>query len=379
MRFAGVLIPAVLAGSVLASSCAGADPAGTTTEARAPAGPPPVPVSVSTVAQRAMPLELRVIGRADATNVSVRSQITGELESINFKEGDDVVKGQVLFQIDKRPLEAALRQAEANLERDVAQAQHASAQARRYDDLANRGIATREQVETSQTNLEALQANVGANRAAVENAKLQLQYATIVAPTSGRTGELVVYPGNIVRALDERPLVVINKVSPIDVAFGIPEAQLPILRRFMAQGPLRVEATASDAETEPSVGRIAFIDNTVDSTTGLIKIKGTFGNEDRRLWPGQFLNVTVRLTTESAATIVPTAAVQTGPEGQYVFVVTPDDTVEMRPIVVARTAGAESVITNGVKPGETVVTDGHLRLVPGGRITMKDPALKVEQ
>ncbi len=364
----------LLAGASLllaAAACTSGGQAIATTEAGR-GSPPAVPVTVAPVLQKPMPLELRVIGRVEATNVGVRSQITGELMSVNFKEGDDVTKGQVLFEIDRRPLEAALRQAEANLARDQAQAAHAEAQTRRFEDLAGRGIATKEQVETANTSAKALQATVGADRAAVENAKLQLQYATILAPTSGRTGELVVYPGNLIRGLDQTPLVVINKVTPIDVGFGIPEAQLPLLKQFMARGPLAVEAATSDQDASPPIGRIIFVDNAVDPTTGTIKIKGTFPNQDRRLWPGQFVNVAVKLSTERDAIVVPSVAVQTGQQGQYVFVVTADQTVEMRPVVVVRTHTSETVIGGGVQSGETVVTDGHLRLVPGGRVTVKD-------
>jgi len=332
----------------------------------------PVPVAVATVVQKPMPLDLRVIGRVDATNVAVRSQITGELISVGFKEGDDVVKGQVLFEIDRRPLEAALRQAEANLQRDLAQMAHAEAQTRRFEDLAARGIATKEQVDTANTSAKALQATVGADSAAVENAKLQLQYATILAPTSGRTGELVVYPGNIIRALAETPLVVINKVTPIDVAFGIPEAQLPILKEFMAKGSLAVEAATSDGDKRPPVGRVTFVDNAVDVTTGTIKIKGTFPNEDRRLWPGQYVNVAVKLSTERDALVVPSVAVQTGQSGQYVFVVKEDKTVDIRPVVVVRSVDSESILASGgAQVGETVVTDGHLRLVPGSTVSIR--------
>jgi len=368
------ILAAIAASLLTATACTGTDRAAGTAEARTTNGGAPqgVPVALASVVQKAVPLEIRVIGRVDATNVSVRSQITGELKSVNFTEGDDVTKGQVLFEIDRRPLEAALQQAEANLERDVAQAENAAAQARRYEDLANRGIATREQVDATLTNSEALRATVGADRAAVETARLQLQYTSILAPTSGRTGELVVYPGNIVRALDEKPLVVINKVSPVDVAFGIPESQLPTLKKFMARGTLRVQATAPEGETVPSVGEITFVDNTVDATTGLIKIKGKFANEDRRLWPGQFVNVAVMLTTEPSAIVVPTVAVQTGQDGQFVFVVKDDQTVEARPVVVARTSATESVVASGLKAGETIVTDGHLRLTPGSRITPKN-------
>jgi multidrug efflux system membrane fusion protein len=291
---------------------------------------------------------------------------------VHFKEGDDVRKGQLLFTLDKRPFEAALKQAEANLERDLAQAANARVQAQRYEDLARRGIATREQVESSNTNAAALQATVGANRAAVENARLQLQYATIVAPADGRTGELIVHPGDIVRALDTNPIVVINRISPIEVSFGIPEAQLAVLRRYMTEGVLPVEAFASETDARPSVGHIAFIDNAVDQTTGTIKIKGTFPNQDRQLWPGQFVNVVVRLATERAATVVPSVAVQTGQQGQYVYVVKPDQTVELRPVTVTRIQGAESIVASGVSPKETVVTDGQIRLVPGSRVSIKN-------
>jgi multidrug efflux system membrane fusion protein len=372
------ILAAIAASLIIAPACSATDRATGTAEARSARGgatSQAVPVALSPVVQKAVPLEIRVIGRVDATNVSVRSQVTGELATVNFKEGDDVTKGQVLFELDRRPLEAAVRQAQANLDRDIAQAENAAAQARRYEDLAKRGIATREQVDATLAASEALRATVGADRAAVETAKLQLEYATIVAPTSGRTGELVVYPGNIVRALDEKALVVINRVTPVDVVFGIPESQLPTLKKFMARGALRVDATAPEGDPVPSVGAINFIDNTVDATTGLIRIKGRFPNEDRRLWPGQFVNVAVMLTTESAI-IIPSVAVQTGQDGQFVFVVKEDQTVEVRPIVVARTLTSESVIASGLKPGETVVTDGHLRLTPGSRITPKTSSEK---
>lgn len=341
-----------------------------------PAGPPragggagsPVPVVTAKVQRKAMPLQLSVVGTVEpSSTVAVRAQITGELTSVNFTEGDDVTQGQVLFTLDRRPLEAALKQAEANLARDQAQLANAQAQAQRIRDLAARGIATREQVETSGTTAAALEATVGANRAAVENAAVQLQYATIHSPISGRTGSLMVHPGNLVRANDGTPLVVINQVTPVNVSFGIPEGQLSALRKHMAQGSLRVEAHPSD-EDLPAVGRIAFIDNAVDPSTGAIKIKGSFTNSDRRLWPGQFVNVVVTLATDPAAIVVPTVAVQNGPQGTFVFVVNGEQKVDVRPVVVARTSGVEAVIGRGLEPGETVVTDGQLRLVPGSAV-----------
>jgi membrane fusion protein, multidrug efflux system len=332
----------------------------------------PVPVTVAPVIAKPMPIDIRVIGTTEAfSTVAVHAQITGELTSVNFKEGDDVKQGQVLFTLDRRPLDAALQQAQANLARDQAGAVNARAQAARYRDLLGRGIATREQVDQITANAAAAEATVGADLAAVENAKVQLQYATISAPIAGRTGALQVHAGNLIRASDTTPLVVINQVTPIYVTFGIPEGQLPALKRYMAAKPLTVEAHAPNESGRASTGRISFVDNTVDQTTGTIKIKGTFANQDRRLWPGQFVNVVVTLTTDPDAIVVPATAVQTGQQGQYAFVVKPDQTAELRTITIARTNGTDTVIASGLKPGETVVTDGQLRLVAGSKVSIK--------
>jgi membrane fusion protein, multidrug efflux system len=331
-----------------------------------------IPVAVGTVVQKAMPIEISVIGAAEAfSSVAIRAQTTGQLNSVSFTEGDDVTAGQVLFTLDRRPMEAALQQAQANLDRDVAQAANAAQQAKRYDELAARGIATREQVDTSRTAVAALNATVEADKAAVENAKVQLQYATITAPISGRTGALMVHEGNLVRANDTAPLVVINQVAPVSVTFAIPEARLPELKKYMAGGALRVTANPPNDDSPPAVGRISFIDNSVDQTTGTIKVKGTFPNTDRRLWPGQYVNVVVTLTMDPGAIVVPSVAVQAGQQGSYVFVVNAEKKVDLRPVTVKRTGATETVIESGLKPGETVVTDGHLRLVPGARITVK--------
>ena len=338
-------------------------------------GAPPVPVTLAKVVRKPMPLELSAIGAVEpSSSVAVRAQITGELTSVNFKEGDDVVQGQVLFTLDRRPLEAALKQAEAALTRDQAQLANATAQAQRASELASRGIATREQVDTTRTAVSALEATVGADRAAIDNATVQLQYATIKAPISGRTGVLMVHPGNLVRANDPTPLVVINQVTPVQVAFGIPERQLGLLKQHLAQNTLRVEARPQGDQAQPAVGRIAFVDNAVDQTTGMIRIKGTFANGDRRLWPGQFVNVVTVLATDPEAIVVPSVAVQSGQQGSYVFVVKDDRTVELRPVAIARTNGDESIIEKGLRDGETVVTDGQLRLVPGSRISDKTAA-----
>jgi multidrug efflux system membrane fusion protein len=331
-----------------------------------------VPVTVAQVVQKQMPIEIRVIGAVEAYSVvSVHAQITGQLTDVNFKEGEDVSKNQLLFALDRRPLEAALMQAQANLQRDIAQSANAKVVAQRYADLAGRGIATTEQLETSRSSAAALEATVEADRAAVENAKVQLQYATITSPIAGRTGALMVHEGNLIRAQDAAPLVVINQVAPIYVSFAIPESRLAELKHFLALGTLAVAAQPPNDEAVPSHGHITFVDNNVDQTTGTIRIKATFTNEDRRLWPGQFVNVIVALTKDPTAVVVPTAAVQVGQQGQYTYVVKPDHSVEYRAVVVERTAGLETVIKSGLKPAETVVTDGHLRLVAGSRVSIK--------
>jgi multidrug efflux system membrane fusion protein len=382
MGFIRLLAVATIASSVsiAALGCAAAEEpaasaAGPAAGGRGRGGGGAVPVTVAQVTKKSMPVDIVVIGTAEPfSTVSIRSQITGQLEKVNFAEGEDVKQGQVLFTLDRRPLEAALEQAKANLERDMAQAENASAQAKRFQDLAQRGIATKAEVDTSRAGMAALNATVAADRAALENAQVQLEYATIVAPISGRTGALMVHEGNLVRANDTTALVTINQILPISVSFAIPEARLSELKRYMERGSLRVTATPPNDDAPPAAGRIAFVDNAVDENTGTIRVKGTFPNADRRLWPGQFVNVAVTLTTDPDAIVVPSAAVQAGQQGPYVFVVKQDQTVEMRSVSVDRTRDVETVIASGVEPGETVVTDGHLRLVPGSRISVKDAA-----
>ena len=368
MTFVRILVTALILAATVACTANGTASGAANGGGRGDAA---VPVTTATVVRKPMPIEILVIGAAEPfSTVAIRSQITGQLLKVNFREGDVVQEGQVLFELDRRPLEAALEQAEANLARDMAQASNAEVQATRLNQLVERGISPREQADTAKTSVAALNATVGADRAAVANAKIQLQYATITAPITGRTGALMVHQGNLVRANDQTPLVVINQVAPISVAFAIPEARLAELRRYMSRGSLTVTATPQNGDTS-STGRIAFIDNAVDQTTGTIRIKGTFPNTDGRLWPGQFVNVVVTLTTDPAAVVVPSVAVQAGQQGTYVFAVKPDQSVEMRPVTVARVRGAESVVASGVTPGDTVVTDGHLRLVPGSRISVK--------
>ncbi len=331
-----------------------------------------VPVSVATVTAKTVPVEVRAIGTGEAySSVAVKAQVTGELTGVYFKEGQDVKRGELLFAIDRRPFEAALNQAEANLARDIAQAENARAQARRYAKLFEDGVASKEQYDQVQTNADALDAAVRADKAAVERAKLELDYCKIVSPMDARTGSLLVHPGNIVKANDTPSLVLLNQIAPIYVNFALPQQYLAAVKKYMAGGKLKVAAFLPSDDKRPEVGVLTFVDNAVDTTTGTIRLKATFTNGERRLWPGEFVNVVLRLTEQPNAIVVPSQAVQTGQTGSYVFVVTSDLKAESRAIVVARTQGGETVVEKGLRPGEKVVTDGQLRLVPGAKVEVK--------
>jgi multidrug efflux system membrane fusion protein len=339
-----------------------------------------VPVAIGKVVRKTMPLDLRVIGSVEpASTVEIRAQITGQLTSVGFKEGDDVKQGEVLFTLDRRPLEATLKQAEANLQRDVAQSANAEVQAQRLSDLAQRGIVSRDQLDTSKATAAALAGTIEADRAAVENARIQIQYATIAAPLSGRTGRLMVHEGSLIRANDIAPMVVVNQLSPINVTFAIPEAQLAPLKRYMQRGGVAVDVTPPGDAAARSTGRVTFIDNAVDPTTGTIKVKGSFPNGNYLLWPGQFVNVVLNLSEDRDAIVAPTAAVQTGPDGQYVFVVKKDQSADLRPVQVGRAIGNETIVTKGLQPDEIVVTDGHLRLTPGAKVTIRNEGERAGQ
>jgi len=331
----------------------------------------PIPVIVSTTTQKTVPVQLRAIGNVEAhSTVMVKSKVGGELVRVYFTEGQDVKKGDPLFTIDPRPYDAALKQAEANLQRDLAKAKSASEDARRYESLIQRQVVSPQQYEKVRADAEALEATVVADRAAVENEKIQLDYCSIRSPIDGRTGSLIVKQGNIIKA-DDVHLVVINQIVPIDVSFSIPEQFLSEIKKYTALGKLQVEALVPMNEAKPEKGVIAFIDNAVDSQTGTIRLKGTFANRERKLWPGQFVNVVLGLTTEPNAIVVPSQAIQTGQEGQYVFVVKQDLTVESRPVVAGRTINTETVIQKGLNVDEKVVTDGQLRLYPGAKVEIK--------
>jgi len=374
---------------------------------RSQSGPPPqmppVPVTAATATQRDLPIQIRAIGNVESySSIPVKAQVAGELVRIHFTEGQEVHKGDLLFEIDRRPYDQALRQAEANLNRDIAQeqqaeanlardlaqAQNARAQAARYAKLAEERVVSREQndqmktaataadesARADQAAIESARAAVLADKAAVETAKLNVEYCEIRSPIDGRTGSLQVKVGTLIKAQADTAMVTINQISPTYVTFSVPEDQLPQVRRSMARGPLEVEANVPNDSSGPVRGQLSFIDNTVDSTTGAIKLKAAFANHERKLWPGQFVNVVLTVGEDAKATVVPSEAIQTGQQGQYAFVVKADHTVENRIVTVGRTFGRETEVTKGIAPGETVVTDGQLRLIPGFKVEIVNSA-----
>jgi membrane fusion protein, multidrug efflux system len=339
-----------------------------------------VPVLVVTAVQKSVPLQIRAVGNVEAyTTVSVKSQVTGVLQQAHFKEGQDVKKGQLLFTIDPRPLEAALKQAEANLARDTAQLNNLREQVRRYAELVQKQYVSREQYDQIKTNADAAESVVDADKAAVENAKVQLSYCYIYSPVNGRVGSLLVNEGNLVRVNDGTPLVVINQINPINVTFAVPEQHLADLKRHMAGGRLKVDARFPSDEGRPEQGGLAFVDNAVDRSTGTIKLKAEFSNQERRLWPGQFVNVALTLATQSDAVVIPSEAVQVGQEGQHVFVVKEDKRVEVRPVTIGQTNEGEAIIAKGLAAGEQVVREGQFLLGPGSRIEVKDSSKVAEE
>jgi len=337
-----------------------------------------VPVKIGDVIQQNIPLQINAIGNVEAYNtVSIKALVGGEVMTVHFKEGQDVKQDALLFQIDPRPYEAALKQAVAQLARDVAQAKSAEEQAKRYEILVKKDYVSKDQYDQLRANADALAAAVDADKAQVENSRLQLAYCTIKSPIDGRVGSVLINKGNVVKAND-LVMVTITKIIPIYVTFSVPEQNLSDIKKYMAAGPLKVAAVIPGDEKRPVQGVLTFINNAVDSTTGTIQLKGTFENKDKRLWPGQFVNVALTLTTHKNAVVMPSAALQTGQQGQYVFVVKPDFTVESRMVTVARTYGEFTVIAQGVKPGEKVVTDGQLQLIPGTKVEVKGEQAKPE-
>jgi multidrug efflux system membrane fusion protein len=391
-----------------------------------------VPVTVDTAVSKSVPVQIRAIGTVQAyATVTLKSQLDGEVARIHFSEGQEVKKGDLLFTLDRRPLEATLqqveanlardraqfeqaqavvaqtmaaeKQAEANLARDTAQFENAAAQARRYKGLMDEGAISKELYDQVRTNAAALEATIQADRAAVtnagasiraaqatveniraaikadqaalENAQVQLGYTTIRAPMDARAGNLLVRVGSAVKARDETAqMVTLNQIQPIYASFSIPEQYLGDIKKFLAVGTLQVQAAPRGQDDSPVAGALSFVNNTVDPGTGMIQLKATFPNREGALWPGQFVNVILTLTTQPDAVVIPSQAVQTGQQGQYVYVVRPDSTVELRLVTIGRRMGGETVIEKGVSPGDKVVTDGHLRLVSGTRVQVRTAA-----
>ena len=423
------IVGALIASLLMLTACSG-DPSARADSKAAPA-PEAVPVGVTTAVAKSVPVQVLANGTVQAmATVTINSQVDGQISAIHFTEGQDVKQGDPLFTLDQRPFEATLRQAQANLARDTAQHQqseaalaqaraaelqaqanltrdlaqldNANAEVHRYKSLIDDGAISHEQydqvrtaalameatvdadraaitnakaaIRAAQANVENVKAAIQADQALVENARIQLSYTSIDAPMTGRTGSLLVHVGSTVKARDAAsPLVVINQIRPTYVTFSVPEQYLAEIREYRKTGSLQTQALIPGQETRPVLGELAFINNTVDPATGTIQLKATFPNTDNRLWPGQFVNVALTLTTVPNAVVVPTQAIQTGQQGPYVFVVQADHTVQSRSVVPGRALNNETIVEKGVAAGDRVVTEGQIRLVPGARVDIKSP------
>jgi membrane fusion protein, multidrug efflux system len=333
---------------------------------------PPAPVIVAAVEQRDIPVEIRAIGNVEAyQTVQIRSQVNGQIVKILFREGDDVRDDQLLFQLDKRPFQADLDKAIGQLNHDRAQAENSRVEAQRYSELDKQGIVSHELADQMRTQAKADASAVQADTAAVEAARVQLQYTDMTAPIDARAGAVLINLGNLVKANDTPYLVQLNQVTPIYVTFSIPEANLNQVRRLFASRQLKVLAYPKGDATNPAVGRLSFIDNGVDTTTGTFKVKGTFANKDRRLWPGQFVDAALELSMQKDAVVVPTKAIQTGQQGEYVYVVKSDSTAEPRPVKTSGTYQNLTLISDGLKIGERVIVDGQLRVAPNAKVIVQ--------
>ncbi len=357
--WAGLL---VVSGALLLTGCSGKK-----------SGPPPaVPVLAAPVEVRPVPILINAVGTVEPIqSVAVRTQVGGAVTRVGFVEGQDVKAGQLLFQIDPRPYQAALNQANAQLARDKAQAANAQTQAKRYGDLAAKDYVTQEQNDAAKTQAEALSSVVSADEAAVEEARLNLSYASVTAPVAGRAGAALIKLGNVVKANDAT-LAVINQIDPIRVSFAIPSDRLPDVQRYRSMGDLPVSVWPSrDRQSEPVKGTLTFVDNAVDNATGTVTLKAEFPNPQGLLWPGQFVDADLTLAVQKDAVVVPQAAVVTGQEGTFVYVIKADGTVEKRPVKVARTVDGISVVQGELVAGQQVVTDGQVRLMPGAKVELK--------
>jgi multidrug efflux system membrane fusion protein len=339
--------------------------------ATAPPAPSAPPVVVAQAVRRTIPVTLKGIGNVESVaSVSVRSRVAGQILKVHFADGADVVAGQPLFTIDPAPYEIALAQSEAALARDKALLKKAEDDAARYAKLVEKEYVTREQYEGATSQAASLAATIQSDEAAAKDARLSLSYCTIVAPISGRAGSVNLRAGNLVKVSDDPPLVTILKVQPVNVIFSLPEKYLSEVRERSAAGRLAVRATARGDRADGHMGTLAFIDNTVDQTTGTIRLKAEFANDDRGLWPGQFVEAELTLSEQKDALVIPSTALQNGQQGSFVFVVGADGTAQARPVVIDRAIGDDTVIASGLDGGESVITDGQIRVVPGGKVAV---------
>lgn len=340
-------------------------------------GGPAIPVIVATVSEQTLPLKIQAIGNVEVqTTVSIKSRLDGQIVKVGFADGQDVAKGQMLFEIDARPLQAQLEQARATLARDKAQLDRARQQEERYKDLLQKGFVSQDAYAQFRTNVDTAAATVNASESAVDNMRVQTEYAVIRSPIQGRAGKILIQQGNLVKANDTPSLVIINQLAPIYVSFAVPEQYLGLIRKYMAGGKLVVEALPPNpgegvaGSTTGARGTLAFVDNTVDTTTGTVRLRAVFDNKDKSLWPGQFVTASVTLNETQSAIVVPSQAVQTGPKGQYVYVVK-DGVALMREITVERADGPHTVVSRGLVGGEQVVASGQSRLVPGMKVNIR--------
>ncbi len=367
------LVSCALAAAGILTSCSQKSPAPASGKARSAGAP--VPVLVAKATTHDVPIEIQAVGNVQAySSVSIRSQITGKIVEVHFQEGQEVKKGDMLFTIDPRPFEAALNQFQANFQRDVAQLTNSRLSFERTSNLFVSKIASQSDYDTAAATFDSAYSTVMADAAAITNAQLNLEYTAIRSPIEGRIGNLSTKEGNIVKAPDDL-LVNIMQIHPIFVAFAVPEVHLSAVRRRASEESLSVKAFAPGDTNDAAVGTLTFINNTVDTNTGTILLKATFSNTNTVLWPGQFVQTTLVLSNLTQATLVPSQAVQTGQDGEFLFVLKADGTVEARPITAGLTYDGERVITSGLKPGEIVVTDGQIKLTAGAKVSVKsDPA-----
>jgi multidrug efflux system membrane fusion protein len=364
--FSGIAVLVILAAALLLLQQANR---GSRAEAQKTA--PTVPVTVAPVVAKTMPVRLLAIGNVEPfTTVAIKARVDGQLLSVKFKEGDEVRQGAVLFEIDARPFAASLRQAQANLLKDKALLDRANEQEKRYKDLLAKNFISPDAYEQVRTNSATAAATVSADEAAIENSKLSLDYCTIRSPVTGYAGRIQIQQGNLVKANDTNPLVTINQIVPVSVSFSVPEQNIADIRKYQADGELKVQAGFANSTRPMVAGKLSFVDNSADATTGTIKLKAEFPNVDKGLWPGQFVNVVMTLYDQKDAVVAPSAAVQSGPTGQYVYVVKPDMTVELRNIKISRAEGDDTVVASGLQPGDQVVTVGQLRLAPGTKVNV---------